>query len=304
MKFRTIGRLCAVVALLLVSAAHLDAGEGKYFDSNGVKIHYIEQGEGVPVVLIHGFSANHALNWVAPGIVKALSNEFRVIALDNRGHGRSDKLHDPAQYGEEMVQDIVRLLDHLEIDRAHIVGYSMGGFITNKLLSQHPERFLTATLGGAGWSKAGDEGEPVMETLAKSLEEGKGIGPLIVALTPPGQPKPTESELNVINQMVMLGNDPKALAAAIRGMKNLQIPQEKIEANKVPTLALIGEVDPLKVGVDLLQDVMPNLEVVVIDGADHMSAIANPTFIRSLKEFLVSHSRQPAAAAAGGDGGS
>lgn len=301
MKLRMMGRPFAVTALLLVLATSLQAADGKFFDSDGTKIHYIEAGEGEPVVLVHGFSANHVLNWVAPGIFKALSDNYHVIAIDNRGHGKSDKPHDPEQYGEEMVQDIVRLLDHLEIDKAHIVGYSMGGFITNKLLSQHPERFLTATLGGAGWSKEGDGASELMEPLAQSLEEGNGITPLIIALTPPGRPQPTDNELNLINQMVMATNDPKALAAAIRGMQNLRVPQEKLEANEVPTLALIGEVDPLKVGVDALQEVMPNLQVVVIDKADHMTAIGNPKFIDSLKGFLVNHSRQPAAAGAAGN---
>jgi len=298
MMLRMLGRLAAV-ALLLLLATSLQAAEGKFFDSDGVKIHYVEQGQGEPVVLIHGFSANHALNWVAPGIVGKLSKKFRVVAIDNRGHGKSDKPQDPKQYGTQMVQDVVRLLDHLQIPKAHIVGYSMGGFITNKFLSEHPDRVITATLGGAGWSQDGDQGEPVMEALAESLEQGKGIAPLILALNPPGKPQPTENELNLINQMVMANNDPLALASAIRGMKQLQISQEKIEANEVPTLALIGEVDPLKAGVDALQEVMPNLEVVVIEGADHMTAISNPLFVNSLNEFLLNHSRQPAAAVGG-----
>jgi pimeloyl-ACP methyl ester carboxylesterase len=264
-----------------------------------VKIHYVEKGAGEPVVLVHGFSADHLQNWVLPGVFDKLAADYRVIAIDNRGHGKSDKLLAPEDYGDKMVEDIVRLLDHLEIAQAHVVGYSMGGFLTNRLRAKHPERLLSATLGGAGWMKAGDEGESLREQLAVSLENGKGITPLIIALTPAGRPQPTEQELAFINQLLMLKNDPKALAAVIRGMTELQLTQAEIEANKVPTLAVIGSLDPLKAGVDRLDGVMPNLKIVVIDQADHMTAFAHPLFVNSIKEFLAAKSPQPAAATVG-----
>ena len=124
-----------------------------------------------------------------------------------------------------MVDDAVRLLDHLKIKKAHVVGYSMGGFITGKLIADHPDRLLTATMGGAGWSRANDMRLAFLKELADSLDEGKGIGPLIVALTPAGQPKPSDDRLKVVNQMLMLTNDTKALAAVIRGMKDLAVPE-------------------------------------------------------------------------------
>src|ERR1700742_2570354 len=96
------------------------------FDSAGVKIHYIVEGQGEPVVLIHGYAASIATNWGAPGIVKKLSENYQVIALDKRGHGQSDKPHDAAAYGPVMFEDVLRLMDHLKLKKAHIVGYSMG----------------------------------------------------------------------------------------------------------------------------------------------------------------------------------
>ncbi|MGD9647568.1 MAG: alpha/beta fold hydrolase [Pirellulales bacterium] len=305
-RLRFAGCFAVFVALLPFSVR---AEEGKparpaeqFFDSDGVKIHFIEQGQGEPVVLIHGFTANIQLQWVSSGVMPALAKEYHVIALDNRGHGRSGKPHDPAAYGVNMVEDAIRLLDHLKIERAHFVGYSMGGFITNKLLSLYPDRVITATLGGAGWSREGDARFEIMNQLADSLDAGTGIAPLLKFLTPEGTPPPSDEQIKTYNQMVLLLNDPKALAAVVRGMKNLMIPEEKILANERPVLALIGSKDPLKAGVDELQQVkMPHLTVEVIEGADHMDAFGRPEFREGLAKFLDEHrATQPAAAAAGG----
>jgi pimeloyl-ACP methyl ester carboxylesterase len=294
---RRIALAFALCALVLSTAR----AEDQFFDSNGVKIHYVVEGEGEPVVLIHGFTASIQMQWGLPGIISKLNRDFQVIALDNRGHGRSGKPHDPKMYGVEMVNDVVRLMDHLKIEKAHVVGYSMGGFMTDLLLATHPDRLITATLGGAGWMKVDDTRMAFMTELADSLDSGKGIGPLIKQLTPAGRPEPTDEQLKTFNQMLLLTNDPKALAACVRGMGRLNVTEAQLRANKVPTLALIGELDPLKLGVDELAKVMTNLKVEVIEGTDHMTAFRDPKFMDDLQEFLVSHSKlKPAAAAAGG----
>jgi pimeloyl-ACP methyl ester carboxylesterase len=286
-------RLGLVLAccLLVLPGVGRGAEEGS-FDSNGVKIHYVVEGEGEPVLLIHGFTSSIQGQWGTPGIIKGLAGDYRVIALDNRGHGKSDKPHDPKQYGTEMVEDAVRLLDHLQIDKAHVVGYSMGGTITAKLLATHPDRLLSATLGGSGGIRSGAI-PPRYDVLAESLEQGKGFGPLIEYLTPAGRPKPTEEQINLINERLEAANDTKALAAVIRGLKDLAVSDEQLKANKVPTLALIGEIDPLKKGVDDLDGRMANLRVVVIEGADHITAFARPEFLKELKDFLAKHRREP-----------
>jgi pimeloyl-ACP methyl ester carboxylesterase len=175
----------------------------------------------------------------------------------------------------------------------------MGGFMTGYLLTAYPDRVITATLGGAGWWRANDARMSFINELGDSLEAGKGIGPLIVQLTPAGRPKPTEEQIKSINQMLMLTNDSKALAACIRGMGGLAVPEEKLRANKVPTLCLIGDQDPLKAGVDDMQRVMANLTVEVIEGTDHMTCFRAPAFIDDLQAFLASHSRVKAEATAG-----
>jgi pimeloyl-ACP methyl ester carboxylesterase len=278
--------LLAASAPALAATADDDAeAPDQFFDSDGVKIHYRIWGAGDPVVLVHGFTASIDLNWVQPGVVAALAKEFKVIALDSRGHGKSDKPHDPAAYGDRMGDDVVRLLDHLKIDKAHVVGYSMGGFITLDLLTRHPERFLSATLGGAGWMPPGEQaGVP---GLAESLESGRGIAPLIEALTPAGQPKPAPEQMAMINQMVMASNDPLALAAVIRGMAALQTLESEVKAIAVPMLAVIGEVDPLRAGVEALDGLLPATEVVVLPGKDHMTAMSDPALAQAVRDFVV-----------------
>jgi pimeloyl-ACP methyl ester carboxylesterase len=277
-----------VVCLLLTSGARTRA-QDESFDSNGVKIHYRVEGKGEPVVLIHGFAVNGSFQWTVPGVSGALAKEYRVITLDDRGHGKSDKPHDPKMYGKEMTEDVIRLLDHLKIEKAHIVGYSMGGFMTLKLVASHPERILSATTGGAGFSTGLHD--RFRDELADSLDQGKGFGPLMTMLTPEGEPKLTEDRLQAINKMLASINDVKALAAVIRGMKGLAVGEEDLKSNKTPLLALIGEKDPLKKGVDEMKGKVPNLEIVEIKSADHMNAFSRPEFINTLKEFLAKHSQ-------------
>jgi pimeloyl-ACP methyl ester carboxylesterase len=279
--------LTVACCLLFLPGVGRGAEEGS-FDSNGVKIHYLVEGRGEPVLLIHGFTVNAQSQWAAPGVLKALAKDHRVIALDNRGHGKSGKPHDPKQYGSEMAEDAVRLLDHLKIRKAHVVGYSMGAMIACKLLVTHPDRLLSVTLGGAGGVRE-EAGPRRYDVLAESLEQGKGFGPLIEALTPAGKPRPTQAQIQEINRRLGAGNDTKALAAVLRGMKGLAVADDQLKANRVPTLALIGEIDPLKKGVDDLKGRLANLQVVVIGGADHITAFARPEFVQELRGFLDKH---------------
>jgi pimeloyl-ACP methyl ester carboxylesterase len=272
-----------LITLLCTLAAFAGADT---FDSDGIEIYYTVQGEGTPIVLIHGFSASAATNFGASGIISGLASDYKVIALDCRGHGKSGKPHDPKQYGTQMIKDVINLLDHLKIKKAHVSGYSMGGFITTKLVTMYPERVLRAIPGGAGWSEEGTDGDNIQNELADSLESGKGIGPLIVALTPEGQEPPAEEAMKAMNTMLMASNDPLALAAVIRGMANIVVTKEDLQKNKVPALYLIGEQDPLKEGVDALDGVMSAFHVKVIPGADHMTAFSGGAYLKHMKDFL------------------
>ena len=139
-------RLLAVCCLALASPAATPPDQ--FFDSDGVRIRFVDLGRGEPVVLVHGFTSTLE-SWNRGDILQSLSRDYRVIALDCRGHGKSDKPHEPEQYGTDSALDVLRLMDHLEIPNAHIVGYSMGARLTGYLLANHPERFISATLGGS-----------------------------------------------------------------------------------------------------------------------------------------------------------
>jgi pimeloyl-ACP methyl ester carboxylesterase len=274
--------------LLLVVTPGLRAGD-QVFDSNGVKIRYTDEGKGEPVLLIHGFGANREVQWAVPGVLGTLAKDYRVIAYDNRGHGRSGKPHEPERYGTEMVEDAVRLLDHLKIKKAHVIGYSMGAMITGKLMVAHPDRLRTAVLGGAA-PVYGDALPPqFVDQLAASLDKGQGIGMLLEALTPPGKPKLTADQIKVTNAMFTAFNDQKALAAVVRGWRELRVSDADLKANQISTLALIGGDDPLLKSVEGLRGRMSHLKIVVIPGADHVTAFSRPQFVQELKEFLDKH---------------
>ncbi len=278
--------LSVVILVFSISFLHAD---DFFFDSAGVRIHYTVEGKGEPVLLIHGLGVDIQDQWGTPGVIKGLSDTYQVITIDNRGHGKSDKPHDPNAYGMNMVEDPIRLLDHLKIRKAHIVGYSMGGRITMAIATLHPERLRTAVLGGSGWNPPGQDDIGLFSALVDSLEQGKGMGPLITALTPIGAKPPTAEEVEMANKYFLTKNDAMALAAVIRNF--FASPTEaQIRANKVPVMALIGEVDPLKPAVDRLNGLMPNLKIVVIPKADHMTTPNSPEFIKNLKAFLVEHS--------------
>jgi pimeloyl-ACP methyl ester carboxylesterase len=263
--------------------------EGEYFESNGVRIHYTEQGEGEPVLLIHGFAANIDMNWRGPRFLDTLAEHYRVIAIDNRGHGLSEKLYDPEEYGVQFVDDAVALLDHLGIERAHVVGYSMGGFITTKLITMRPERVVTASPCGAGWEppEDADEKSGVLTELADSLEAGTGIVPLIEMLDPDGEPSPFRTWL--INFTVTRVNDENALAAVARSLPDLQVTEDELRAVDLPVFQAVGEKDPLRGGVEKMAAVVPNHQLLIVPGADHVTTIPDPAFARGVLEFLQAH---------------
>src|SRR5215831_1311307 len=154
-----------VLTAMGLALANSPPAEDRTFNSRGVKIHYLVKGKGQPVILIHGLYSSALMNWQMPGTVDLLSRNYQVIALDLPGHGQSDRPQDQAAYGTELVEDITRLLDHLEIKRAHIVGYSMGGMITVKFLALHQDRVLSAVVGGMGWFREGSGLQKIWERM-------------------------------------------------------------------------------------------------------------------------------------------
>lgn len=284
-------------AVCLLVVAGLATAEDKYFDSNGVKLNYVIQGKGEPVVLLHGFGANLGLQWKVPGTIDKLAEDFQVIALNNRGHGLSEKPHDPSDYGVQMAEDVVRLLDHLKIPKAHVAGYSMGGWITVKLLATHPERLKSAAVCGSGWLQPDDPSmSSLIKTLSASLEApGRGgFRPLIIELTPEGEGPMSEDRINTLNVFMSTFNDKKAMSACVRGMPGLAVTAEDLKKNKVPTLGLIGDKDPLRKRVfDPMMSAMSSVEAKIV-GGNHFDSFLRPDFIAALREFLLAQKAKPA----------
>jgi pimeloyl-ACP methyl ester carboxylesterase len=162
--------LSIALGLLLVtgavSAADSKPGEADFAASDGVKIHYYVIGKGTPVILIHGYTGTAWGNWFANGIAQALAKNHMVVALDCRNHGKSDK---PVANGPGKAEDVVELMDHLKIKRAHIHGYSMGGGITGRLLTMIPDRIITASFGGSGIQ----ETDPEMRAKVPADKQGR-----------------------------------------------------------------------------------------------------------------------------------
>lgn len=276
------------LGLLSVGDASTRTVVDDFFDSQGVRIHYRVEGRGEPVLMIHGFAANIPAQWDLPGVTSALAPSYHLIALDNRGHGRSAKPHDPQKYGMEMVDDAIRLLDHLKVKKAHVVGYSMGAMIAGKLMVTHPERVLTLTLGGAGVARESSD-RKLYEELSESLEKEKSIGPLLNRLTPAGRPKLTREQINTTNKLLQATNDVKALSAVVRSWKDLIVSDDVLRANKIPVLGLVGDRDPLRDWVEDLKGVLTNYQIVLVADSDHMNAFTKPAFSQAIKTFLAQH---------------
>lgn len=289
MKYKPL--LAALLACSAIPA--LSAAQDAYFDSNGVKIHYVTAGEGEAVVLIHGWMGDTTM-WGADAAGNTKLSPlpgFEVIAIDCRGHGKSDKFYDPKQYGAEMAEDVVRLLDHLKIKKAHLIGYSMGSFIVGKVAATHPDRVLSIVYGGQAPLLTGESGSKEIEVFAKAVDEGKGLGAYILYVSPSDKPKPTEEQADAIAKYMFGKKDVKALAAAGLSFNGLEVTSDALVKCKAPTLFIYGskESDNLHERVASLHKLLAGTEVKIIEGANHMTTLANPEFGSTLVGFLLAH---------------
>jgi pimeloyl-ACP methyl ester carboxylesterase len=247
------------------------------FSSSGVPIAYIDvapaAGAGDPILLIHGFASNHAVNWVNTLWVKALTQAgYRVIAFDNRGHGQSDKLYDPAAYhSTRMAEDGLRLLDHLGIERADVMGYSMGARITAHLALEAPGRVRSALLGGLGIHLVQGVGLPL--GIADAMEV-----PSLADLTDPMQ-----RMFRAFAEQT--GSDLKALAACIRGSRQT-LSVEDVKRIEAPTLVSVGTTDTVAGSGPKLAALLPRGRALDIPGRDHNLAVGDRVHKQGVLAFL------------------
>ncbi|MFO0815420.1 MAG: alpha/beta hydrolase [Gemmatales bacterium] len=269
---------------MIPALAH--AGEGQ-FVHNGITLKYTDTGnaQGEPVILVHGFAVNRGLQWTMPGITRFISSQYRVILFDNRGHGTSTRPKAPDQYGMEMVHDIKRLMDHLHIQKAHMVGYSMGAFLTHKFAATYPDRVKSIVLGGAGWLREGPATE-AMDQISESLRTKKSLEPLFRALHPPDAKPFTKEAAETASKMALLINDADALAGVAAGMKQFTLTEDEVKNLKVPTLCIVGQRDPLIESVKLMEGQRAQLRTMYIPRADHMNCFELPVFREAVLSFL------------------
>jgi len=258
---------------------------GAYFDSDGVRIHYREEGNGSPLILVHGLGVNSDINFQARGVTGRLAKEFHLILPDLRGHGRSDKPHDVEAYGVEMCKDIIRLMDHLHIDKAQVLGYSLGGFVVLKLVSLYPERFVSYAPCGAGWTPDSEKELSFAFELASEIEAGKGYGALSDYLTPIGG-KVSKQKRTMMSLGLRMINDEQAIAAVLRSMPALAVSEEELTGIELPGLAVIGERDPFRVFTQKLADALPSIRMEIIPGTDHMSTLKSPDAQEVIASFF------------------
>jgi pimeloyl-ACP methyl ester carboxylesterase len=243
------------------------------FRHDDVEIAFLDEGEGGPIVLVHGFASNAAVNWVHPGWFGVLKGAGRrVIALDNRGHGASTKLYDPAAYHSAlMAADVRALLDHLDLDRADVMGYSMGARIAAFLALQNPERVRSAILGGLGSGLVERTGIP--DDVADALE-----APALAAVSDPRArmfrafAEQTKSDL-------------RALAACMRG-SGQTLTRAEIATIRVPVLVALGSKDAIGGSAPDLAALLPAGQALEIPGRDHMTAVGDKVFKQGVLSFL------------------
>jgi pimeloyl-ACP methyl ester carboxylesterase len=244
-----------------------------HFRNGDVEIAYLDEGEGDPVLLVHGFASTKEINWVNPGWISALTGAGRrAIALDNRGHGQSGKPYDPAAYHSAIMADDVRaLLDHLSIERADVMGYSMGARNTAFLAFNHPDRVRAAIFGGLGYKLVDGAGLP--EDIALSLE-----APSLADIS-----DTTGRMFRAFAEQTK--SDLRALAACIRGSRQT-LTREQVAQIRMPVLIAVGDEDDIAGPADKLAALMPNARAVAIPGRDHMLAVGDKVFKVAVIDFL------------------
>ncbi len=249
----------------------------QFFQSGSVRLAFIdsppESDELGVVVLVHGFASNHAVNWVNTQWVKVLNRAgYRVIALDNRGHGQSEKLYDPDAYDARiMAQDVVHLLDYLGLPKADIMGYSMGARITAHVALYHPTRVRSALLGGLGIHLVEGVGLPL------------GIADAMEAPSADGLTDPMQRMFRVFAEQT--GSDLKALAACIRGSRQVLSAQEAGQI-RAPVLISVGTNDPVAGDPHPLGALIPGAQVFDIEGRDHNLAVGDRSHKEAVLAFL------------------
>jgi pimeloyl-ACP methyl ester carboxylesterase len=244
------------------------------FQNGNVEIAYLDQGAGDPVVLVHGFASNKEANWVQPGWVSTLTRDNRrVIALDNRGHGESTKFYDPALYHTDlMAADVAALIGHLGLERADVMGYSMGARISAVLAARRPELVRALILGGVGTNLI--EGAGMRSNVAAALE----------AASIHDVADPLGKAFRLFAEQTR--SDLRALAAALRGSRGAALRREEVQSIRAPVLVAAGTRDDMVGSPHDLAALIPGARALDIPNRDHMLAVGDKVYKAGVLDFL------------------
>jgi len=245
------------------------------FHNGDIEIAYFDQGEGESIVLVHGFASTKEVNWVNPSWVSTLTRAGRrVIALDNRGHGASSKLYDPAFYGAPvMAEDVRALLDHLGIERADVMGYSMGARITAFLAVNHAERVRSAIIGGLGIKLVEGHGGAMADVIVAALE-----APSLADVT-----DPTGRAFRSFAEQTK--SDLKALAACMASPRE-KLSRERVAGIDASVLVAVGTKDDVAGSGEALAAIIPGARYLPIPDRDHMLAVGDRAYKAGVVDFL------------------
>lgn len=240
---------------------------------DGVRIAYDVTGEGKPIVLVHGFASSREQNWRSTGWIDRLAAAgFRVVSFDCRGHGKSDKPHEPAAYGGHMIDDIIAVMDAAQAPVADVMGYSMGGMLTIRLLMQYPERVRRAVVGGLG---------------ANYFAESQAWRAMIAAAMESGDIDTIEDPV-ARRFRIFAGRKDKdrlALAACMRSPRHKYVPAD-LKRGARPVLVVCGGADDLVGAPEPLAEAFADGRAVTLPGKDHMSAVGDPGYKKAVLQFL------------------
>ncbi len=254
-----------------------------YFENDGVKIYHEIEGEGPDLIMIHGFAASIEYNWRLTNWIKALKDENRLILMDCRGHGKSDKPRDPAQYGFKMIEDVMKLMDHLSITRSNFFGYSMGSWLTLNLLLREPERVNCAILGGfvlpsPGGRETALRNDPIIDgLLAENLDQVKDA----VAIEFRRFAESTGSNLKALAAVMK-----SSLYESSEFLADKSSMKKTLKKIKVPVMSVVGTDDFLPGDKTLIAKLVPRACHFQIQGKDHLTVVPDRKFKVVVKAFL------------------
>ena len=270
----------AAASSVRAAVVPLASAPDQFFTSDGARLRYRVIGSGEPVLFVHG--ATRTLEeWSGPA--DSLAMNHRVIAVDLRGHGQSTKFTDPTDFGARMAEDMVRLLDHLKIQRAHFVGHSMGALIASAIAARHPDRIATASLIAGPFVADSATLTNMLASTVADAERGDGFTNFFKWIIP-GMP---EAEAKKYSEMTLAANHLPSIVGMFKSAGAMVVPRGT--SIRVPALVAVGGKDPLAPQSRELVTWWPGATLVEVPEANHFDIMAQPQVLAAMKQLIDSN---------------